>query len=341
MTTPQPMTEAAKAQRTERWVGLFVIVAILLLVSGFGYHLYHTAQRKGWLLPQAPYFTLLQSAEGLNIGDPINMMGFTIGEITTITAEPPGSDNHVFVGFTIRQPYYGYIWTDSRVRVAASGLLGGRQLEVTPGVAGSATVFEEKNRIAELWIHNHRVALEKVKKGVHLQPDEDATLSARAEKLLGQLEIALPNILAITNRLNGVLDQANVLLTNSTALVINLNQTTSQLAPVISNATVITGNLRDPHGSLGEWAVPVDLHTNLNASLATLSEGLNATLLNLAAITGSLSSQVQSNDQMLTGISKLVVDTDNLVQGLKKHWLLRSSFPVTKAGTNAPAKSAQ
>ena len=346
MNEAQPIQNGGQSQRTERWVGVFVMLAVLLLLTGFGYHLYHTAQRKGWLLPRAPYFTLLQSAEGLSIGDPITMMGFNIGEITTITAEPPASDNRVFIGFTIRQPYYGYIWTDSKVLVTASGLLGGRRLEVTPGKIGGATVFEANNQITELWIHDHRVAFDKVQKGVHLQPDEDAALTARAEKLLGQLEVALPNILALTNRLNAVLDNTGSLLTNSTALVANLNQTTTQLAPTISNAAIITanlrdvtGNLRDPHGALGEWLLPVDLHTNLNTALITLTTGLNDTLLNLAALTGSLSSQVQSNDQMLAGISKLVVDTDNLVQGLKKHWLLRSAFPAPRAGTNAPPKS--
>ena len=331
-------SEEVQARRIERWVGVFVVGALVLLLAGLGYHLYHTAQRKGWLLPQAPYFSLLQSADGLNSGDPITLMGFNIGEITTITAEPPGSENKVFIGFIIRQPYYGYIWTDSKVRVTTAGLLGGRRLEITPGVGGAATVYEQHNQITELWVDNHRVAIAQAQKGVYLPPDEDATLSARAEKLLGQLEVALPNILAITNRLNTVLDNTSVLLTNSNTLVLNLNQTTAQLTPVISNAAIITGNLRDPHGALGELLIPVDLHTNLNESLVTLTAGLNATLLNLAAITGSLSSQVQSNDQMLAGISKLVVDTDNLVQGLKKHWLLRGAFPAAKPGTNAPPK---
>ena len=332
-------SEEVQARRIERWVGVFVVGALVLLLAGLGYHLYHTAQRKGWLLPQAPYFTLLQSADGLNSGDPITLMGFNIGEITTITAEPPGSENKVFIGFIIRQPYYGYIWTDSKVRVTTAGLLGGRRLEVTPGVGGAATVYEQHNQITELWVDNRRVAIAQAQKGVYLPPDEDATLTARAEKLLGQLEAALPNILAITNRLNTVLDTTSVLLTNSNTLVLNLNQTTAQLTPVISNAAFITGNLRDPHGALGEWLIPVDLHTNLNESLVTLTAGLNATLLNLAAITGSLSSQVQSNDQMLAGISKLVVDTDTLVQGLKKHWLLRGAFPASKPGTNAPPKT--
>jgi hypothetical protein len=37
---------------------------------------------------------------------------------------------------------------------------------------------------------------------------------------------------------------------------------------------------------------------------------------------------------MLSAISQTVVHTDELVQGLKRHWLLRSAFK-TKA-TNAP-----
>jgi hypothetical protein len=39
---------------------------------------------------------------------------------------------------------------------------------------------------------------------------------------------------------------------------------------------------------------------------------------------------------MLGGISKMVVDSDDFIQGLKRHWFLRSAFKVKP--TNAPAK---
>ena len=332
-------TEDLNARRIERWVGMFIVVAILLLMAGFGYYLYHTAQRKGWLVPHAPYFTFVYSGEGLNVGDPVTLMGFTAGEITAITPQPPGGSNRVYVAFEIRRPHYGYILSDSHVNVTASGLLGSRRLEITPGLNGVSTIYEENGVITEVLHRGQRIPLAKSPKGVFLKPKEDPTVTERAQRLLDLVESALPNILAITNRLNATLDNTSTLLTNSNALVTHLDQTTAQLAPVISNVTVITGNLRDPHGSLGEWALPVDLHTNLNASLVTLTDDLNTTLLNLAAITGSLSGQVQSNDQMLAGISKLVLDTDNLVQGLKKHWLLRCAFPAPKPNTNAPPKS--
>ena len=62
----------------------------------------------------------------------------------------PNSEDKVFVGFEVKQPYYGYIWEDSRVRIRASGFLGQRQLEVTTGVAGRPTAYEKNNRIIEV-----------------------------------------------------------------------------------------------------------------------------------------------------------------------------------------------
>jgi phospholipid/cholesterol/gamma-HCH transport system substrate-binding protein len=316
--TPQLRT---RLRRVEKIVGFFVILAALVLLVGFGYYLYHTAQRKGWLIPKCPYFTFVQSAEGLKIGDPIVLMGFDVGNITTITAQSP-AEHRVFVGMEVRQPYYGYIWSDSKVRIAAVGLLGGRDLEITAGEAGMPTVKEAGGRISELWIHDHWVPIEKVHKGVRLDPDEQPSLSDRAQKLVSTVESALPNILGLTNQLYTVL-------TNTAQLTANANQ-------MVTNLTVITATLRDPHGSLGEWLVPNDLHTNLTAVTASL----NDTILNLAAITSNLNAQVESNDKILTQISGLVVNTDNLVQGLKKHWLLRGVFQKMNSQTNAPAATA-
>jgi hypothetical protein len=208
------------------------------------------------------------------------------------------------------------------VRIAAVGLLGGRDLEITAGETGMPTVREAGGKISELWIHDHWVPIGKVHKGVRLDPDEQPSLGDRAQKLVGTVESALPNILGLTNQLYMVL-------TNTAQLTANANQ-------MVTNLTVITTNLRDPHGSFGEWLIPNDLHTNLTAVVASL----NDTILNLAAITSNLNAQVESNDKILTQISGLVVNTDNMVQGLKKHWLLRGVFQKMNSQTNAPASTA-
>jgi hypothetical protein len=78
------------------------------------------------------------------------------------------------------------------------------------------------------------------------------------------------------------------------------------------------------------------LLVNVNTNLDELTLQVGATLENLAGITSNLNVQVGANSNMLGNISKAIVDADDFVQGLKRHWLLRSAFK-TKA-TNAPAK---
>lgn len=340
--TPQLRT---RLRRVEKVVGLFVGLAALLLLTGFVYYLYHTAARKGWFIPQCPYYTYARSGEGLQVGDPVYLLGFAVGEITEITAQPPGSWYKVYVGFEIRRPYYGYVWTDSHVAIQSAGLLGARRLEITSGTAGKPTAYESGNQLTEILVDGKRVPRAQVKQGPFVKPLEDPSITERAENLLNTVETALPNFLAVTNRLNAVLDNASDVLTNSTTLVANLDQAVVAAQPALTNLTVITGHLTDPHGSLGEWLLPTNIHTEAHALLVNLNTQLTATLLNVAGITSNLNAQVQANDQILAEISRLVVDADNLVQGLKKHWLLRGAFKTEKkvehpAPPDAPAPPA-
>ena len=64
---------------------LFRSATVLLLV-GLAYYLYHLAERKGWFLVKAPYFTYLESGAGIRPGDAVRLMGFDVGKITHVTA---------------------------------------------------------------------------------------------------------------------------------------------------------------------------------------------------------------------------------------------------------------
>ncbi len=198
-----------------------------------------------------------------------------------------------------------------------------------------------------MWdVYNHRFEVySKYKNGklmrYELPPDEEPALTDRAQALLTQVEKALPNILDITNRINAVLS-------NSASLTSNLNLVAANARPVVSNLSVITANLREPKGSLGEWIIPTNINQKLDATLDTthktvgdadtnliaVAESLTRSLNNLADITSNLNNQVQVNSNILTHISDIIVHTDLFVQGLKRHWLLRSAFRAKT--TNAP-----
>ncbi len=191
-----------------------------------------------------------------------------------------------------------------------------------------------------------------------LPPDASPGLMDRVNGIVGQVEAALPNFLALTNQIAATLS-------NSMQLTSNLNAVAAGIRPAVSNVAAITASLRDPHGSLGEWLIPTNLNqdlaltllnangaitnanlaltnvngtlANVNTNLAAMFEGVGSTLDNVADLTSNLNHQVQVNSNMLSQISKIVVDTDNFVQGLKHHWLLRSAFKPAR--TNAPPKA--
>ena len=181
-----------------------------------------------------------------------------------------------------------------------------------------------------------------------LPPDTEPALMDRVNDIVAQVETALPNFLALTNQLARTL-------ANSEVLTSNLNAVATGIQPALADVRVITANLRDPHGSLGEWLIPTNLNqeiaatlvnangaitnvngtlTNVNTNITIVFDDVGRSLINLADLTSNLNYQVQVNSNMLSEISRIIVNSDDFVQGLKRHWLLRSAFKNER--TNAP-----
>ena len=139
--TPQLRT---RLSRMERAVGWFVFLATVLLAAGFGYYIYHTADRKGWFKIKAPFHIYVASSAGLNVGDPVYMMGFPVGQITQIRAMPPRDPHNVRIDFEVVDNYFRYLWTGgSYAKIIAAGFLNQRQLEVTRATNGYALVVTQ------------------------------------------------------------------------------------------------------------------------------------------------------------------------------------------------------
>ena len=186
-----------------------------------------------------------------------------------------------------------------------------------------------------------------------LRCDESPAVTERLENLITSVENALPGILVLTNNLA-------VVLSNTASMTSNLNVVAASAQPAVSNIALATASLNHP-GALGEWLLPTNLTSQLegtlgkagntltsaegtfqsaNSNLTILVEKLAVSLDNLAGITGSLNQQVQGNSNLVSSVSQAIADTDELVQGLKHHWLFRSAFKKKPAPPPAkpPAK---
>jgi hypothetical protein len=173
-------------------------------------------------------------------------------------------------------------------------------------------------------------------KGYWVHVDETPAVTERLQKIADQVESALPNFLGLTNTL--VRD-----LTNADAIMVHADQLLVEAKPVVTNFAQITANLSGPKGSLGEWLFPTNVNAQLSATLGAantnvtlVSSNLLLTLDNIANLTSNLNAQVQANGLILSQISELIVNANDMVQGLKRHWLLKSSF---NQQTNAPTES--
>ncbi len=366
-------------RRVERLVGIFVAVAMLAMIGGFAYYLYSAAERKGWFVPKAPCYTYIHDATGFRAGDKVKMLGFDAGEITRVTAMPPTTDHpgqEVFVSFTIQGENIGYIWDTSFMRLSTADFLGKRSFELVPGhVAFNPVVhgkphaaFEvggkRRKHIKTMWnpYTTNYVAIPPGSNGYQIDTEESPTLMAQLEEVANKVKADLPNILGLTNAVAEALTKVSVLMSN-------LDSLATQARPVVTNAADITGNLRDPNGSLGNWLLPIPMRTqielaltnanvaltNANAALGSANVTLTNTdarldvlvvklgesLDNIASLTSNLNAQVQANTNILSQISTIVTNTDSFIQGLKKHWLLRSAFkepPAPKTG-KPPARA--
>ncbi|EEF60673.1 MlaD family protein [Pedosphaera parvula] len=407
--TPQLRT---RLSHMERAVGWFVLLATLLLLGGFAYYLYTTAKNKGWFLIKVPYYTFTDRATGLKVGDPVQLMGLSVGHITDIQPQPPYDLEHnICIDFVIVHPYDGYLWTEgshAKVTAAALDLLGKRVVEVTKGTNGYPTYIfsplhtntmaeierlpnreeyvlaqevwavvnsnstmvakallpltngvlekirpyvtagltitptnQQRNKLMAVWDdHNAWYVAFNGRNRYGLVPDESPALTDRAERLVASVEAALPNILGLTNQLSATLS-------NSASMTSNLNVVAQSIQPVITNMTFITAQLQG-QGTLGDWLIPTNMHrqldvtlTNVNttvsdadSNLVVLAESLTKSLNNLADVTSNLNGQVQANTNILTHLSDTIVHSDQFIQGLKHHWLLRSAFKTKK--TNSP-----
>ncbi len=351
--TPQLRTRLSRVEHT---VGVFVIIATVLLLSGFGYYFYYQAQNKGWFDLKAPFYTYLDSAGGLKEGGKVRMMGREAGEISIIKAMPPDSAEYferhfVYVEFTIRSKDIGYIWNDSRVRVNADDLLGGRHLEILPGGWNGYTnrdgskknlkaVYEIKGKLITAMWEDQLGTYTNWGVGstpYHIVADESPALTQRAEKLVSQIEGALPNILGLTNKVAALLSTSTQTITNLDArlaelkpVVSNANFLVASFHPVSSNVHRITANLTNPAGSLGTWLLPTNLSASAEQTLlsvrATLAEArttfsnANATLTDTRRLMQTADHTIANTDSNITtlalSLDKSLANLANLTSNL-------------------------
>ncbi len=351
--TPQLRTRLG---RVERLVGLFLLATILLAVVALGFYIRHIAKARGWFTLTVPYYTMIGDATGLRVGSPVLMKGFVVGEITRVDTTdwtPWHIENNynVFVGFIVRHPYHGYIWTDSKVKLGAGGFLGDRSLEIIRGSVGMVTVVAKEGQPARMLSEKYAwkpaetnlsyLTEKEAPNGFYLTAIEEQPLPARLTDIANQVNDALPGVFAMTN-------QVNIALGNLTNITAQLAGTMPKVDGAIADARLLIGDLRpalQKPGGLGELVLPTNLNTQITLLVSNLNPGSGPLAITLSNVNQRLSDigltltnvnhQLGQNTNLLADANKLTRDVGSLASSietlLRKHWIFRSAFKTNEA----------
>lgn len=106
----------------------------LVFFGGLGLLIWATAELSNFSLHPKPtldvYFT---GAGGLRVGDPIFVRGVRSGKVQSVDYRPAYADNPILVRLELDEPIT--LHEDVLVTIVGASLLGGKQIEIDPGVA--------------------------------------------------------------------------------------------------------------------------------------------------------------------------------------------------------------
>ncbi len=362
--TPQLRT---RLSRVEWFVGLFLGVTALLMLAGFASYLKKTADARGWLVTEVPYYTFLPAASGLKAGSPVNLLGFEVGKVTEVTALPLDqrkswdyyvtNNFNVYVAFAVRgEKFAGYLNSDARVRIGGFpvDILGGAQLELTEGTsegqvtfaptpAGKPGVLWDKFAYADGDPDRNKKFLKYgpltnlTKGGYYLKLDQSETLMAAANRILarvdhisGTIDAALP---PLANDVRATMATVRQALPGMTNQVGQLLDTASRMLPgMTNNLDQVLSNTRDLTAQLRDtWPM---LTNSLDRTLGVTRELANQLNASLPVLTSNVNLTLTNLNTLLTRDTNLTSNSSTMVsnvnQVLTRHWLFRSAFKEKK-----------
>ncbi len=188
------MAELARGNQGRFWL-ILAIVSGLVLVG-------LSAWRQGWFTPTAHLFVVLPGAVGVQIGTPVKLKGFKIGEIDEIDLEP---NLNVKVRMRVVQERLALISAGANAKFGRDGPIGGKFIDIVPGplegkrIVAEATLPMEGGSELEDVMGTVKVAIEKLAIAIgKIEPilDDTKTLTGEASAMRKDVRTSVSTVLA-------------------------------------------------------------------------------------------------------------------------------------------------
>lgn len=330
-----------KIQYADQIVGLFAILAVLSL----SVLLIFMGMNQRWFTKNYHFHTRFLSAEALNIGKPINLKGFEIGQINKISLT---EDNTVEVEFYVYEKYYEKVKPNSIIQHVISPVGIGSDLVFHPGKY-SGSPLEEFSFIPS---YNLKEAQDLIKKNVVDIPQGDNTMIRifnQIDPILTNTNMLIESFTALSNTMNsgmkgelkgpvGNTIENVASITNNIKII--LSETTNRINSLLDDFENISGNVSSFSNNLSDPGGVIPAIMGEDGSAAALFNdnrelynNLNDILSNLGLMTEELNKfTIYLNDStpQFTGVLEesrgALKEGKAVLEGLKNNPLLRGGI---------------
>ena len=293
-------------------VGLLVLGALVVLMAG----LFLIGEQNRIFTKKNRYFITVESAGGLNEGNPVRLNGVNVGLVEKITLPAEVERKNLTVRISIERQYEARIRADSQARIRTLGLLGDKYIEVTSG-SPSAPIIPPEGTI----------------------PTAAAT---DVDKLIASGGDVVDNLVRISYSLNSILGRID----RGEGLVGQLTTDESggisdQLEQTLGAAQRVMTDLESGKGTLGRVLRDDAMAERLDAAVASLEsvmrsvdegDGLAPALLHDAQMRAQFESTLDEAQQTVAQLRRWTAEIEQR-EGLVDR-LLTDEAMAEKVGTD-------
>ena len=297
---------------------IFLVVALLALAGALGMLAWH----QGVFTRTLNVTFYAGTADGMNKGMAVKLVGFKVGSVDAITVTP---DLRVKVSVKLDEKYQNVIDGDAVIRLAREGLIGGNVLEVRPGQGDKGPI----------------------KNGAVLKYEREPALDAAVAALVDQIGPVIADVKQVTSFLASPEGDFRQAIGNANRAAAALVETRADLKKLIAQlsdgfaksekqvASVLDSTndvLRDTRASIGVLDGSL---RQLDAALPGIASKLDQSLDNLRVAseavrgmaTGPLPGLIGDTGLLVNEGNALVSDTNDIVRGAKQAWPVRNLVP--------------
>jgi len=329
-----------RVKHFDRYVGILVVFAILMAVVA----LVFVGRGQKWFAKRSPYKVVFSKVQGLKPGTPVTISGMEVGNVKSLRLDP---QSKVELMIEVLQRYQGNIRQDSQAAIAMA-LIGAKTIEITVGSPekpllppGSTIPSLEPKEITDLL---KEIDVKGYLKKIDDVLDNLKSITNKLDDPKGPLFRTLGNLEFVTSQLKNGRGSVGAILQDP-KMHGEINAAIAQVRRSLSNAEEITRNAAQVSQTLPPLMGEVDRSVKevpklieelkkILAELPPILEDIRKTTAhtpaiaeNVKGITADVKKASPQIPELLTTTQETTEDTDKLIQGLQKHWLLRGSMP--------------